>query len=356
MKQPSVAAGITAKQCSMLWLQRLLLVFVALSGSSCATTPPDPWFDSFKTVPRNHPLDFPAQAERYLELSRQAHTDDDRCAAWEQAARALDRAPDGNGQRLWNQIEQSTECGQLRARALYEQSRLAMENNRFLIARARLERLVVRWPTSYWARRGTELVHMEARKLAKAGEMPAEWLLEWYRRNPPTILSGHLLYYASRILHEESPETNEASFYLLMLLFDHHTDSPLWTSGAWMAFDLLKEMGREGDESRLLEEALLPNDHRGTDTLTGPFAEKVRLRLARLYERQGRYEEAERALVWVINYHHTVSLKDDALWMLARVYRSQGRPADRTSALRFLVHHCPWSRHLEEAQRILDGR
>ncbi len=120
-----------------------------------------------------------------------------------------------------------------------------------------------------------------------------------------------------------------------------------------MAADLLAELGYRGDETKLLEEALLPHPSRGYDTLIDTFSARLRWRLAGLYQRQGKFDQALYQLELVVNVHDSLPMKDDALWRSARIYATLGKHDAERRTLTFLIEQCPWSRHLDAARERL---
>lgn len=257
-----------------------------------------------------------------------------------------------------------TSTGQLsdqaQGRTLFHEALAQHDARKVLSAQVKLGALIGSHPESYWARRAVEVLAQEgAGNSARTPAAPT--LLRLYDALKGTGIAGHLLYYAARELAAPpaSPDTARdaerrcQAVYLLVLVVDHHSTSPLWDDALWFAADLLHEDGHLGDEVRLLEEALLPHPGRGIDTLLGRFVQKVRYRLARLYVRQGRHEEALYQLSLVINLHASLPLKDDALWSIARICAGIGDEGKEREALLLLLECCPWSRHTARVQRRL---
>ena len=213
------------------------------------------------------------------------------------------------------------------------------------------EKVIDADPESYAARRAVELLFQHREALARSGVLVSDELLDMYERHKDSLLAGHFLFYSALSLSDNGP--SQASLYLLMLLVDHHSASPLWDDGVVHAADLLSALGRHGDEALLLEEALTPRPGRGSDALADAFCQRLRIRLAGLYERQGRYDEALYQLELSLNYHPVESLKDDALWSIAQIYRTQGDRDREARALAFLLDSCPWSRHAARARERL---
>jgi len=209
-------------------------------------------------------------------------------------------------------------------------------------------------PTAYQARRGVEVLWQHREAIAASGQPVDSVLLPLYEKLKGTELAGHLLFYSAQWLKETGAGRNGPSaFYLLLLLADYHSDSPLWDDAVVLAADMLAEWGMVEDEIRLVEEALVPRPRRGYGALSDDFSQQLRYRLALLYEKRERYDEALRQLELVVNYHSVESQKDDALWAAARIYRVSGDPESSIQTLRFLLEACPWSRHADEARTLL---
>jgi len=209
-------------------------------------------------------------------------------------------------------------------------------------------------PDGYWARRSIEVWADPS-----DGDDSSPDLLALYEVHKETDIGGHLLFHAVLELtasgEMDAPRLSTA-LYLLVLLVDHHSVSPLWDDGLWLAADLLHASGRHGDEARLLEEALLPHPGRGIDSLHSQFVQKVRYRLALLYRRQGRREEALYQLGLVLSSHDSLRLKDDALWHIAHICAVEGKEAGEEKALRTLLECCPWSRYADRVRGRLEAR
>ena len=212
-----------------------------------------------------------------------------------------------------------------------------------------LVKVVEKHPESYWARRAVETLWERRREVAAAGFSLPELLGGLYEEHKETSIAGHLLFYDALWFARPGVGMEREAIYLLLVLIDHHPASSLWDDGVWLAADMLHRLGRAGDETEILETALLPTSSRGIDALADGFSQKVRYRLARLYTRQGRYGEALRQLALVVNLHQGLKLKDDALWQTAHVYAVLGDKEREAKALEFLVEQCPWSRLKDRA-------
>jgi len=245
-------------------------------------------------------------------------------------------------------------CGDLGARAEFLQGEALLDAGRTLAGLDALRGAILGHPDSVAAGEAVKAVSRERVVAAAKGVSTVKLFLSLYEQVKRHRVAGHLLYFTARDILAVRSESRRRALYLLLLVIDHHPESALWDESVWLAADLLKELGRVSDEARLLEDALLPNRARGMDSLLDGFAQKVRLRLARIYVRQGRNEDALRQLDWVVNLHGQQSLKDDGLWLASKVRGMQGDLVGERRALEFLVENCPWSRHVESAKRRLE--
>lgn len=328
-----------------------LMLLVSCSGDPARTA----WHGELATAHRDGAAGGPLVA-RYDSLAASARTPADGCLARVQAlAAAVKAAPDQVLERA-SALLADAACADQHPEARY---RLVEQAGGWERAVAHTEELLRSAPSSYWARQALE--HLW-RLRSEGGEGSLHDLcVAWYEQDKESPLSGFFLTWAARDLLSGWDSSRGADsvarrgLRLLLMVVEHHGDSALWDDAVWRAADLLEALGHRGDESRLLEEALLPRPGRGTDTLVGAFAGRVRLRLAGLYERQGRYEEALRELRLVVNVHGQRSAKDDALWSMARIYATLGERDEERRALAFLLEHCPWSRHAAAAQQRLSA-
>jgi tetratricopeptide (TPR) repeat protein len=165
-------------------------------------------------------------------------------------------------------------------------------------------------------------------------------------------VAGHALFYYAA-LEALEPQGEEASLRTLLKIIDFHHSSPLWDDALFLAADTLARLGFRGDETRLLEESLLPNPARGIDAMHDGFAQRVRLRLAQRYLAQGRYEEALYQLDLVVNKGSGLKWKDDALWLAARVFAKAGDIPRSCSTIRALLESCPWSKYVQAARKMV---
>jgi hypothetical protein len=217
-----------------------------------------------------------------------------------------------------------------------------------------LEPLLREGNDDYWSRQAVELVAGMEEALAGKGVSAAGMLLTYYSNDPRAPLASHLLFHGARLMAGTGQDKDRRlALYLLLTLIDEHSPSPLWDDAVWLAADICRDLGYRGDETRILETALLPHPGWGSDALSGRFVQKVRYRLARLYERQGRADKALREYALVINFHDGLALKDDALWRIAVVHGSRGESTLERKALMLLVDECPWSRHAPKAKERL---
>jgi len=329
-----------------------LLALGSCGGSRARAT----WFDRLKSVTRETPE--PAEAAAgYQLLAAAASHEDDLCLARSLAAREWARLDDPRALELWRAILTASACGDFHARALLGLGEHQLEKGATALGAEKLVQVVRQWPDSYWARRSVELLVEFGLQLAALGVDPDVLLLEIYPLVDESSVRGLLLFHAAQwMVTHRAPGDVRRALYHLLILVDHHHESPRWDDGLWLAAELLHDLQRYGDEARLLQEALVPHPHRGTDYLSGAFVQRVRVRLARLFERQARYEEALFQLGLVVNLHSPMPLKDDALWSMARIYAAQGRTAREVGVLSFLVEHCPWSRFSGQARRRIDNR
>ena len=342
--------------------QRQYLVMLALAVAAIAGCATDShrisWFGELQQAQRGERA-APERIAALDALVSSATAPADACLAAAEAATRASTAglPDAGerNQRLLNEAICSPHHPEARYRLLEVAIRTGEEGD---VGR-HFDRLLVDHPESYWARQGFELRW----RLRDPGEEAAlgSLFVSWYPRLAATPLAGHTLYYGAQALlalpgtRTSVTEESCTALHLLLLLLEYHGDSVRWDDGVLMAANLLASLGYRGDETRLLEEALLPRPSRGYDTLIGAFSGKLRLRLASLYQRQGKFEEALYQLELVVNVHDSPSLKDDALWRSAGIYATLGRTEAEFRTLTFLVEHCPWSRHLDVARTRLAG-
>jgi hypothetical protein len=333
----------------------LLLAGAIIAG--CAADPQRAiWFDQFQAANRGE-SDPATQVAALDSLARSAPTSADSCLATAEAAtRAVARElPDAKLRNL--RLLEQVECKEHHGEAHYRLLELALSNGDSALVDLHFKRLLLDHPDSLWARQGFEL-RWRLRKPESAARL-GQLYVSWYQQLARTSLAGHALYYGAQALlaipgaRTSVTKESRQALYLLLLLVEHHTDSVRWDDGLLLAADLLAELGYRGDETRLLEEALLPLPSRGYDTLLDSFSARLRWRLSALYLGQGKFEQALYQLELVVNVHDTLSLKDDALWRSARIYATLGRQDAERNTLMFLIEQCPWSRHLDAARERL---
>lgn len=312
------------------------------------------WFARFAAVERGKSTP-EAAATSYQQLAKSAVGPDDRCMALHYSARQCSRFAPEKARQEWSGLQADKACEKFHPRILFHLAQLELQQGQpgawvtqsLLLART--------WPETWWARRSLEELWRGRDNLGRK-EKFVSVMVGLYPAVAQTQLAGHVLFYAAQAhLAAPCPRPGRALFHLLMVV-DRHPHSPLWDDALWLVADLLRDLGRPADETRILEQALLPTVARGIDALADGFTGKVRLRLGRLYRLQGRYEEALRQLTLVVNVHSETKLKDDAFWELARVYRAAGDAALETRALQYLVRYCPWSRHKRAAEKRIHTR
>lgn len=328
------------------------LAFVGLLLVGCGGSEErSAWFAKVQKVTRTISDDPHQAVDRYMELAREAHEGEDRCLAWAHAAREAKRFDTAQAALLWKQIARDDDCLELRDKALFRRAESALSSGSIGRALTLYRKAIRARPNGYWARRSLEELEEAHAELTKAGISHPEVLSSLYEELKYTSLAGHLLFRLATC-HQRHGEIADA-LYPLVVLVDYHSDSSLWDDALWLAADLLAGLDRPGDETKLLEIGLLPHPSRGIDTLAGGFVQKVRYRLASLYERQGRYDEALYQLELVVNLHSPQTLKDDALWNISRIYATLGDEARRKKALNFLISTLPWSRWVDQAKQEL---
>ena len=281
-----------------------------------------------------------------------ARTADQRCSM--ELELALRRKAEGSEAYL-TALERVSrlECGDLSLRARLRMAEVRLEGGDALGGGAALEELLVGAPNSYAAGEAVKMASRYRAALFAAGVQTWKFYLALYEQLKYSRVAGHLLYYSVQDGQWGGVVGARRALDLLVLLVDHHPESPYWDEAVVEAADLLSRGGYTADEVALLEDALLPNRARGMDALLDGFAQTLRLRLARLYGQQGRFEEALIQLGWVINDHSQVTLKDDGLWLASDVQRWQGDEEGARRTLEFLITQCPWSRHVQAAQHRL---
>ena len=336
--------------------QFVLFLALQVSGGCGGDPARIAWFDQFKQIHRT--ATGPAEeAAAYGLLVATAVVPVDGCQAAAAAAAAWCKVSLDSCLPRWRELSGDSRCSSWHAEALSWQMAGALEQMEQTRALTLLRELCTHHSQTYWASRGIEQFHEWARTELSEQQLSV-LMVGLYEQYKETPVAGHLLFHAAGSDLGETPKAVLTpsvwrGLYHLQLLIEYHSSSPLWDDAVWMAAEQLAALGQSGDEARLLERALLPQPGRGNDTLAGAFCGKVRLRLAGLYERQGRYEDALYQLGLVINIHPDASLKDDALWQLASIHATCGEFDLQHEALTLLVAHCPWSRHHKAAREQL---
>jgi len=333
----------------------LVLAIGVLTAAACSTdhSRRDAWFDTLATVQRTYERP-DHRVTAYEELAATAFHESDRCQALVLAASETEAATGDPHSSLarWTGILDTPACSSFTARALFEKGLWHLRQQRARPALTSFSELLARDPDSYWARRSIEELyyHSDAPLQAKTA---SDFLRNQYPTLADTRLAGHVLFYLARLAARLPDGTPRDSIAYLLALVDRHPESPLWPDAVWQTADLLAAEGYPTDEVRLLEECLLPRPHRDIEFLSSDFLQRVRLRLAGRYERQGRYGEALYQLGLVVNHHAALSPKDDGLWLAARIHRTRGEWKKERQALETLLQSFPASRHASKAGRRL---
>jgi len=329
------------------WLIPCCVLLAACGGNKLRSN----WFVQVTAVVRVAQDDSARAVGEYLRLVEAAPVAEDRCLALSYAAGEAVRIEPEQARLLWTRVLDDRACREIHDKALFNLADLKAGQGPLAEAVPLFSRAITRFPAGYWARRALERLWELDEQLYAEGQLSGPLYLSLYDSLKYTNLAGHLLYYTA--LWHRRHAGRELALYHLVLLVDYHSTSSLWDEAVWMTADLLSEAGYVGDETAILEEALVPHPGRGIDSLTSGFVQKVRHRLALLYERQGRYDEALYQLRLVVNVHSPLQLKDDALWIMGRIYATLGDVEREHKALAFLVENCPWSRWTAEARERL---
>jgi tetratricopeptide (TPR) repeat protein len=334
-----------------------VLVFGAISTLAVACSADrsrrDAWFDTLATVQRSH--ESPSRrVQTYDELAATAFHTSDRCQAMVLAASEAEGTTQDPEAALarWTRLLESPACSSFAARALFEKGQWYLHRDCVRPAMAAFTGLLAQEPDSYWARRAIEELYQHADNPLRA-QIAGDFLRKQYPTLAGTRLAGHVLFYLAKLATRLPGGTPKDSIPYLLALVDRHPESPLWPDAVWQLADLLAAEGFPSDEVRLLEECLMPRHHRDIEFLSSDFLQRVRLRLAGKYERQGRYSEALYQLGLVVNHHAALSPKDDGLWMAARIHRTRGEWRKEQQALETLLRSFPTSRHAAKADRRL---
>ena len=324
-------------------------------GLSCGTPSKDPWFERLLKVPAEASGEAEMISRRYLELAAEATSPEQRCQATILAARETGKYDKKEADRIFLRLSGDPECEQEVPEATLFLAVRAFEEERIQRAARLSVDVVSGHPETYWARVAVKTLWDHRHALEKNGISFPGLMEALYEETRETAVAGHLLYSASEWALGEDNDVDSALVYLVTLV-DYHSHSALWDDAVWLAADILHDRQRFGDETEILEEVLRPHPGRGYDAQVDDYTQKVRGRLAGLYEKQGRYDEALHQLELVVNVHSTQSRKDDALWASARIYAMKGESEEEIRTLEYLIAHCPWSRHVDRAKQRVEER
>ncbi len=197
-------------------------------------------------------------------------------------------------------------------------------------------------PTSAWARAAVERLH-ESWKSLTAKEI--ETCLRTLRH---PAMDGMLLFLAAEA-HAAAPE-GRARAVKLCLWQRRLTPRSSWRDDCE---DLTLSLLERDDRIRFAETLLLPLPSDDPTALDSPRFQRIELNLARDLAAAGRADEAIRHFVRVVDRYPSARLKDDALWLLARLHRERGDSLRERGALQTLVENLPHSRYREEAETLL---
>ncbi len=197
-------------------------------------------------------------------------------------------------------------------------------------------------PDGGWARAGVERLNAAWENLSA----PARELRLRSLRHP--ALDGMLLYLAAAG-HAAAPRGRERAVELCLLQRWRSPRSAYRDDCEDLAMSLLER----GDRIRFAEELLIPLPSDDPAAMDAPRFQRIELDLARDLAAAGRTDEACRRLRRVVDRYPSVRLKDDALWLLAELYRGDGEVQLERSVLRTLVENLPHSRYREEAEERL---
>jgi tetratricopeptide (TPR) repeat protein len=325
---------------------------LGLAAAACAPVAElEEWRAELAHVPAGIAGDPDAEVDRDLRLAEGAAGVGQRCAALREAGRDAARGEGVRALAIWARVERDGRCRGLWAEAKLRLGLGALARGETVRGVEMVAGVVRGYPESLWAREGVRRLYEERVGLAAAG-ISFDCLMEGlYEETRESAVAGHVLFYGGLARAEEGRE--EEALYLLVRLIDGHPESALWDDAVVAAADLLREAGRAGDETKLLEDALAAYEERGIDGGMDAFTGRIRLRVAELNVAQGRYEDALGQLARVVNEQEKASLKDDALWMAAEVLAELGDEEREEAALRALIEGCPWSRYVESAKARL---
>ncbi|MBM4370204.1 MAG: tetratricopeptide repeat protein [Deltaproteobacteria bacterium] len=263
-----------------------------------------------------------------------------------EAARATaleSRPPDGPGLlAAWAHLAAEASIPAVAARAAVRAGDLEARRGRPRRAEAWWRTAAARDPDGGWGRTAVERLH---RSWAGLAPLALEERLRTLRH---PALDGMLLFLAAS-RHAEEPGGRGRAVELCLWQRRIAPRSP-WRDDCE---DLVLELLSQRDRIRFREELLLPLPSDDPGALDGTRFQALELALARDLAAAGRTGEACRRLVRVVDRYPGTRLKDDALWLLARLRRERGEEAAARAALRTLVENFPESPHTAEAAALL---
>jgi len=197
-------------------------------------------------------------------------------------------------------------------------------------------------PEGGWARAGVERLY-GSWKTETAAER--ERLLQTLRH---PALDGKLLYHAAAG-HAATPAGRERALELCLLQRIRTPRSAYRDDCEDLVLSLLD---RE-DRIAFAEELFVPLPSDDPAAFDGARFQRIELDLARDLAAAGELDDAIRRARRVVDRYPSVRLKDDALWLLAGLYRERGDAALERAALRTLVDNLPHSRFCDRASARL---
>ncbi|MFH1532029.1 MAG: tetratricopeptide repeat protein [Pseudomonadota bacterium] len=198
-------------------------------------------------------------------------------------------------------------------------------------------------PEGGWARAGVERLHDSWETL------PAPALEVRLRSLRHPALDGMLLYLAAA-RHARSPGGRERAVELCLLQRQRTPRSAYRDDCEELVLSLL---GRD-DRIRFARIVLVPLPSDDPAAMDAPRFQRIELDLARDLIAAGRTDAARRRLRRVVDRYPSMRIKDDALWLLAGLYRRDGAVQPERSTLRTLIENLPQSRYRVEAERRLE--
>ena len=203
----------------------------------------------------------------------------------------------------------------------------------------------LRDPDGGWGRAAVERLH-ESWKSLTAKEVEARLRT---LRHP--ALDGMLLYLAAAA-HAAATEGRARAVELCLWQRRLTPRSP-WRDDCE---DLTLSLLGQDDRIRFARALLLPLPSDDPAALDSPRFQRIELNLARDLAAANRGSEAAHHLTRVVDRYPSARLKDDALWLLAKLHRERGEPQQERRALKTLVRNLPHSRYREEAEAIIRSR